>query len=200
MRIYETIYICAPNVSDETLDEIDDLVLESIYDAGGKIIKRERWGKRRLAFEIKRFRDGIFNYVLYGGDGRVKEELERRLRFSEDCLRYLTVRLDLELRGKKHKIFTKEELRLALQMETPRATRAKEEKPAGEESRPESRGKAPAEAVSETVEAQESTTAEPAPAVSEAAETGEAAEAIVEPGGRAEDGQGVESAAEKEEV
>ena len=119
VRIYETIYICPTNLDEETQEEFSDTVREAIYDTGGKIIKQERWGKRRLAFNVKHHRDGVYYYVLYGSEGGTKEELERRLKLSDECLRFLTVRLDNELKGKKHKIFTEEELHLALQMESP---------------------------------------------------------------------------------
>lgn len=125
MRIYETIYICPPNLDEDTLEEFADAVRDAIYDTGGRIIKQERWGKRRLAFKVKHHREGIYYYVLYGGIGGTKEELERRLKISEECIRFLTVRLDNELKGRKHKIFTKEELRLALQMEHPVRKKAK---------------------------------------------------------------------------
>lgn len=126
MRIYETIYICSPDLDEETLEDFSDTIHETIYEAGGKIIKQERWGKRRLAFEIKRKREGIYYYILYGSDGGTKEELERRLKLAEPCIRYLTVRVDDEVRGKKHKIYTKEELRLALQMEPRERKKPKE--------------------------------------------------------------------------
>ena len=129
MRIYETIYICPPNLEEEAQEELSDLVHEVIYDSGGKIIKQERWGKRRLAFKVKRHKEGIYYYFLYGGDGSTKEEVERRLRLAEACIRFLTVRLDDELRGKKHKIFTQEELRLALQMEPPKRKKKKKRVP-----------------------------------------------------------------------
>lgn len=139
MRIYETIYICPPTLDEEAQDEFADLVHEVIYDSGGKIIKQERWGKRRLAFEVKKFRDGIYFYFLYGGDGRTKLELERRLKLADECIRYLTVRLDKELQGKKHKIYTKEEVRLALQMESPKRSKPKPKPPAQAPKVPEER-------------------------------------------------------------
>jgi small subunit ribosomal protein S6 len=124
VRIYETIYICPPNLSDEQMDEFSDLVREIIYDNGGKIIKQENWGRKRLAYEIQKFSDGYYFYFLYGGELVNIDELERRLRYSEECIRFLTVRLDKELKGKKHKIFTQDELRLALQMESPNADKS----------------------------------------------------------------------------
>jgi small subunit ribosomal protein S6 len=125
VRIYETIYICPPNITDSQMDEFSDLVREIIYDNGGKIIKQENWGRKRLAYEIQKFSEGYYFYFLYGGEKVNIDELERRLRYSDECIRFLTVRLDKELKGKKHKIFTQDELRLALQMESPNSTNRK---------------------------------------------------------------------------
>ena len=105
-------------MSDEAQEELSDLVRELIYDNGGKIIKQEKWGKKRLAYTIKHLNEGFYYYFLYGGDKVDVDVLERRLKLNEDCIRFMTVRLDKELKGKKHKIFTQEELRLALQMES----------------------------------------------------------------------------------
>jgi len=120
VRIYETIYICPPNLNDEQMDEFSDTVREIIYDNGGKMIKQENWGRKRLAYDIQKFSEGYYYYFLYGGEKVNIDELERRLRIADECIRFLTVRLDKELKGKKHKIFTQDELRLALQMESPK--------------------------------------------------------------------------------
>jgi small subunit ribosomal protein S6 len=159
LRIYETIYICPPNLNQEKIEEFSDMVHEVIYDFGGKIIKQECWGKKRLAYEVKHQKDGIYYYFLYGGEGKTVEELERRLQLADECLRYLTVRLDKELKGKKHKIFTQEELRLALQMEPPRKKEKKKRQP-----------KAAEEKAETTVAAEESEAAEAeeSPVVAEA--------------------------------
>lgn len=151
MRIYETIYICPPNLNDDQMDEFSDLVREIIYDNGGKIIKQENWGRKRLAYQINKFSDGYYFYFLYGGEKVNVGELERRLRYADECMRFLTVRLDNELKGKKHKIFTQDELRLALQMESPKRSKDKDK----DKAEAGSNGSKP-EAEEETAESQES--------------------------------------------
>lgn len=163
MRIYETIYICPPNLDEERLEDFCDLIRETIYDNGGKIIKQEKWGKRRLAYTIKRFNEGVYFYFLYGGEKVNVDEVERRLRLADECVRFLTVRLDLELKGKKHKIFTQEELRLALQMEP-------EKKPHRSRRKPEESAAA-AEAAPAEATAKEVAPVETAPAEGATAET-----------------------------
>lgn len=163
MRIYETVYICPPNLDEERLEDFCDLIREVIYDNGGKIIKQEKWGKRRLAYTIHRFNEGVYFYFLYGGEKVNVDEVERRLRLAEECIRFLTVRLDLELKGKKHKIFTQEELRLALQMEPEKKPHRSRRKP--EESAAETTAEGAAEAPAEAAPAEDaaSETPEPAP-------------------------------------
>ena len=151
MRIYETIYICPPNLNDESAEEFCDLVREIIYENGGKIIKQERWGKKRLAYEINHHKEGIYYYFLYGGEKVDIQELERRLRIADECIRFLTVRLDNELKGKKHKIFTKEEIALALQMDGRKPVPVQE---ASEEAAPEAEEAPVAEATEEVVAAE----------------------------------------------
>jgi small subunit ribosomal protein S6 len=166
LRIYETIYICRPNLDEEKLEEFSEMVHEVIYDFGGKIIKQECWGKKRLAYEVKHQKEGIYYYFLYGGEGKTVEELERRLQLAEECLRYLTVRLDKELKGKKHKIFTQEELRLALQMEPPQKKAKKKREP-----------KPPVERIAEDASIDEAKTAKKLMATEEETEPSAAATA-----------------------
>jgi len=62
-----------------------------IKDLNGEILEVQRWGKRRLAYEINRKRDGIYTMVLYQGGGPLVKEVERRLRLNESVMRSLTV-------------------------------------------------------------------------------------------------------------
>ncbi|MAG15139.1 MAG: 30S ribosomal protein S6 [Dehalococcoidales bacterium] len=90
---YELIYIISPEVSDEALEISITSVSQFITGKGGSISDEERWGKKKLAYPIKRFLEG--NYVL----ARFKmspvwsKELEANLRISEDVLRHLLIRM-----------------------------------------------------------------------------------------------------------
>jgi len=95
-RTYEVMFIVRPDMVDE---EVDKLVstLESGVSAGGGVVKIvERMGRRRLAYNVRKFHEG--NYVLFTvhGLGETIHELERRLRVTEPVIKFLTVRTDEE--------------------------------------------------------------------------------------------------------
>ena len=89
---YELIYIISPEVGDEALETSITSVSQFITGKGGSISNEERWGKRKLAYPIKRFLEG--NYVLtrFKISPVWSKELEANLRISEDVLRHLLIR------------------------------------------------------------------------------------------------------------
>lgn len=91
--MYEVIAILNPNTTNETLEgRIADWT-QIVQNYGAELRRTERWGKRNLAYEVKKFHQGI--YVLFHIDGKhdVIDELERRFRISEDVIRYQSVKL-----------------------------------------------------------------------------------------------------------
>ncbi len=93
-REYETIYILRPNTSNEQVAEVNTRVKGIIEGMGGKILKVDNWGKRRLAYEVAKERKGIYLYWLYLASPGVVEETERNLRMLDSVIRYLTVKVD----------------------------------------------------------------------------------------------------------
>ncbi|HEY2954512.1 MAG TPA: 30S ribosomal protein S6 [Candidatus Eisenbacteria bacterium] len=91
MTKYETTFILDPGLDENQVNEEVKRVSQWIKDLGGEVLDTQRWGKRRLAYEINRRRDGVYTLLLYQGPGAVVKELERRLRLSESVLRSLTV-------------------------------------------------------------------------------------------------------------
>lgn len=93
-REYETIYILRPNTPNEGVAEVNTRVKGIIESMGGKILKVDNWGKRRLAYEVAKERKGIYLYWLYLASPGVVEETERNLRMLDSVIRYLTVKVD----------------------------------------------------------------------------------------------------------
>ena len=93
-REYETIYILRPNTPNEGVAEVNARIRGVIEGMGGKIMKVDNWGKRRLAYEVAKERKGIYLYWLYLAQPGVVEETERNLRMLDSVIRYLTVKVD----------------------------------------------------------------------------------------------------------
>ena len=91
MNKYETTFILEPGLDDNRIGEETERVSQGIRDLGGEVLEVQRWGKRRLSYEINRKRDGIYVMVLHQGPGTVGNEIERRLRMNESVMRVLTV-------------------------------------------------------------------------------------------------------------
>jgi small subunit ribosomal protein S6 len=95
-RIYEVVFIVDPSTQEDDLTRLTDGLQAIVTDQGGTVTKSEVMGRRHLAYRIGRSNEGI--YVLFEVEGTGKEiaELERRMRVSDQVMRYLTVRVDEE--------------------------------------------------------------------------------------------------------
>ena len=96
-RTYEVMFIVRPDMNEEDLDRLISTLESQVGTAGGTMKSVERMGKRRLAYLVRNFSDGI--YVLFtieSGSGDLVRELERRLRVTEPVIKFLTVRIDEE--------------------------------------------------------------------------------------------------------
>lgn len=93
MRRYETTYILRPNLGEELFSEIIERTNAIVTDDGGAIINLERWGNRKLAYEIKKETLGQYVYFDYAAPGSTIQEMERIFRIDDRVLRFLTVKL-----------------------------------------------------------------------------------------------------------
>ena len=93
MRHYETTYILRPNLGEEQLTEIIDRTNAIVTNDDGAIIYLDRWGIKRLAYEIKKEAQGYYVYLNYAAPTRTVDEIERIFRIDDRVLRYLTVKL-----------------------------------------------------------------------------------------------------------
>lgn len=92
-REYETIFILKPTVAADGISAVNGRVRAALESHGGKALKVENWGRRRLAYEIKKERKGVYIYWQYLASQGLVEEIERNLRMLEDVLRYFTVKI-----------------------------------------------------------------------------------------------------------
>jgi small subunit ribosomal protein S6 len=97
-RIYEILFIADPNLGEPEVDALTTQVQGFVEQAGGKLQKVEKWGKKRLAYDVKRHREGSYVLVVAEGSGGLIKEVERRLKVTDGIIRFLTVRVDEELR------------------------------------------------------------------------------------------------------
>jgi small subunit ribosomal protein S6 len=93
---YETLFITLPNLSEDEERTVVASLSQVVSDANGTMVAMDRMGRRRLAYPIKKFEDGVYTRFLYDADTSVPRELERRLRISDKVLRQITVRLTEE--------------------------------------------------------------------------------------------------------
>ena len=98
IRQYELMFIVDPDAADDEVAKLTDGLKQIVTDQGGTITKEENLGRRQLAYEILRKKEGIYVDLEIEGSGREIAELERRMRVSDRILRYLTVRLDEDRR------------------------------------------------------------------------------------------------------
>jgi|SRR5579885_931608 len=95
-RTYELMFIVRPDMTDEDLDKLISTLQSAVPGTGGTVKSVEKMGKRRLAYAVRRFYDGIYVLMVVEGGGAAIHELERRLRVTEPVIKFLTVRIDEE--------------------------------------------------------------------------------------------------------
>ncbi|MFM7470381.1 MAG: 30S ribosomal protein S6 [Nodosilinea sp. LVE1205-7] len=90
--MYETMYILRPDLNDEAVDGIIGKYQTLLTEQGVSILETQHRGKRRLAYEIDRFREGIYIQMNYAGNGAAVAPLERAMRLSDEVIRFLTIK------------------------------------------------------------------------------------------------------------
>ena len=84
---YETVYILEPSYDEVKAQEFCDKVTGWMKDLGGEVVEIQKWGKRRLAYEVRKRRDGVYTMIVWNGGGPMVKELERRIALEEDVMR-----------------------------------------------------------------------------------------------------------------
>jgi len=94
MTKYETIFIAHPDLVEDEVKGLIEKTRGVIESLNGQLIKVEDWGRRKLAYKLKKLTKGYYVLVRFWGNGQVLAELERNLRLSDSVLKYQSVRLD----------------------------------------------------------------------------------------------------------
>ncbi len=93
--VYETMYILRPDLGEEQVEQAVNKYQNFLQEQGADNIEIQNRGKRRLAYEINRNRDGIYIQMNYTGPGTAIAPMERAMRLSEEVIRYLTIKQDI---------------------------------------------------------------------------------------------------------
>ncbi|MHB8779947.1 MAG: 30S ribosomal protein S6 [Candidatus Geothermincolia bacterium] len=92
MRAYEVMFVIRPDLEQEQDDAVVKRFSDQIERDGGKLVKTDIWGKRRLAYPIKHFEDGYYALVAFDAENPVIEELNRTMTISDDIIRFKIMR------------------------------------------------------------------------------------------------------------
>jgi len=95
-RTYEVMFIVRPDLPEEETERVITTVESNATNAGITVKNMERMGKRRLAYKVRKFQDGLYVLLTVEGAGSALAELERRLRVTEPVIKYISVRIDEE--------------------------------------------------------------------------------------------------------
>src|SRR5947209_7211999 len=95
-RAYEVMCIVRPDELEEDMDKLISTLQGHATTAGATVKNTEKMGRRRLAYDVKKFQDGQYVLFTLQADGKAIHELERRMRVAEQVIKYITVRTDEE--------------------------------------------------------------------------------------------------------
>lgn len=94
MNKYELAVVLSPTLDEESLKAEFTSITNLVERFGGTIEKVDDWGKRRLAYEIKKVNEGFYSFITFSAESSTPSEIEKRMRIKENVLRYLVVRQD----------------------------------------------------------------------------------------------------------
>lgn len=92
MRKYETVFVIRPDLEDEKYTEVIEKFKSIIENTGGEITNIDKWGKKRLAYEINHVKEGYYVVVKFNAKPETAEELDRVYKISDDIIRHIIVR------------------------------------------------------------------------------------------------------------
>ena len=93
-REYETIFIVNPEIASDAIEKVAGRLTDVVERLEGKLLRAENWGRRRLAYPVRKHAKGVYIYLRYLGYSDMVHEIERNMRMLEPVLKYLTVKVD----------------------------------------------------------------------------------------------------------
>ena len=96
MRQYETAFLIAPQLSEEETEKLIQQMASVVSRKKGKMLEIEKWGKRKLAYPVKKLDEAFYVFFHYEGEPTIPSELERRFKQTESVLRYITLKKEIE--------------------------------------------------------------------------------------------------------
>jgi small subunit ribosomal protein S6 len=112
-RQYDLIFICRPDTPEPDIDKVIATLEHTAAEKGARFEKTDKWGRKRMAYRVSRLREGFYVYMdLRSSNGEVVKELERRLKVSDPVIKYMTIRVDEELK-RQQKLIRHRERRAA---------------------------------------------------------------------------------------
>lgn len=134
MKRYEVIAIVKTDLTDEDLSALIEKSSNIVTERKGVIAKAEKWGKRRLAYEINKQKDGFYFFIDYAGDGSIVAEMERNFKIDDRILKFMTVTKEgaVTREGMDAEVAAAEVKRTQIRIETDNSAANKDEKPAGD--------------------------------------------------------------------
>jgi small subunit ribosomal protein S6 len=97
MELYESLFIIRPSITDEETNALIDKMKTVAEKTGAQFIKSENWGRKKLAYEVRRERKGTYVYFYFKAPNNTVGELERSYRLEDNIIKFLTVHLEKEL-------------------------------------------------------------------------------------------------------
>ena len=98
IRVYEVLFIVAPNTEEGDVESLITQLSDVVTNQGAQVAKVDRMGRRRLAYPIQKFTDGFYVVLTVEGTGAEIAEVERRMRVADAIIRYITIRIDEDLK------------------------------------------------------------------------------------------------------
>ena len=94
MRLYESIFIASPVLADEQVDELVKQFEGIIAEQGGELLKTDKWGRKKMAYEVQKFSEGFYTLFEMNAGPKLIAELERRYRINDSVIKFMSVRMD----------------------------------------------------------------------------------------------------------